>query len=266
MNPQEDGEIDADCNCLRLPYSDGASFSGYRADPWPVPESLAAGVPANATVTFRGIKNFDAALDFALVHGLRNATEFVLSGPSAGGLATFLHADRAARRVRAEAPMCKKVAAAPEVGYFLDHDNFRHTAGGQPNSAAWAVPGTGANFTTWMRYIYSMQNLTFGADGALSEACRVKHPEEPWFCFMSPHMQDVVATPFFMFNSKYDAPPNHIVCQNFPILLGITCACAGAQTMPSSIGSVRCWPFNIYADTPSLNKWTHTEDTMHGSC
>ena len=32
-----------------------------------------------------------------------------------------------------------------------------------------------------------------------------KHPDEPGLCFMSPHMQDVIKTPFFMFNSKYDA-------------------------------------------------------------
>ena len=57
----------------------------------------------------------------------------------------------------------------------------------------------------WMRYIYKMQNLTFGEDGGLTKACQEKHPDEPGLCFMSPHMQDVIKTPFFMFNSKYDA-------------------------------------------------------------
>jgi hypothetical protein len=56
-----------------------------------------------------------------------------------------------------------------------------------------------------MRYIYKMQNLTFGSDGGLTKACEEKHPDEPCLCFMSPHMQDVIKTPFFMFNSKYDA-------------------------------------------------------------
>jgi len=50
-----------------------------------------------------------------------------------------------------------------------------------------------------------MQNLTFGSDGGLMEACQTKHADEPWLCFMSPHMNDVIETPFFMFNSKYDA-------------------------------------------------------------
>merc|ERR1719277_2969390 len=55
-----------------------------------------------------------------------------------------------------------------------------------------------------MKYIYAMQNLTFGVDGGLMKECEAKHKDEPWLCFMSPHMQDVIETPFFMFNSKYD--------------------------------------------------------------
>lgn len=48
-----------DCNCLRLPYLDGASFSGFREKPWPVPNST-------ETLHFRGIKNFDAAGEHCL--------------------------------------------------------------------------------------------------------------------------------------------------------------------------------------------------------
>merc|ERR1712232_1375046 len=37
-------------------------------------------------------------------------------------------------------------------------------------------------------------------------------PENPHYCFMSPHMQSFIQTPFFMFNSKYDAwQLNHIL-------------------------------------------------------
>lgn len=74
--------------------------------------------------------------------------------------------------------------------------NTGHTTG-VPNTPTWNQ----ANYTTWMKYIYTMQNLTFGADGGLTEACETKHPDEPGLCFMSPHMQDTIKTPFFMFNS-----------------------------------------------------------------
>ena len=109
MNPNEDGTIDTDCNCIHLPYSDGASFSGYRAEAWPVPEDHDAGVPANATVYFRGIKNFDGILDFAVANGMADASELVVTGGSAGGLSTFLHTDRAAARVH----------ESTKVGYFV---------------------------------------------------------------------------------------------------------------------------------------------------
>lgn len=105
----------------------------------------------------------------AMKNGLTKATEFVLTGGSAGGLSTFLHADRVAARLEAEAPDCKLIRAAPVksyatalpcrcvpfpfgmsphfaaprlrrkmqvVGYFLDHGNFKNTTG-QPNTPNW---------------------------------------------------------------------------------------------------------------------------------
>eukprot|EP00041_Stephanoeca_diplocostata_P011445 m.189921 g.189921 ORF g.189921 m.189921 type:complete len:414 (+) comp18538_c0_seq5:231-1472(+) len=182
MNVNEDGSLDDTCNCLYMPYGDGASFSGFRRDVWPV--------PGGGNLTFRGIKNFDATMDYAFAHGLTKATEFVLTGGSAGGLSTFLHADRIADRLRKEAPQCKDIIAAPVVGYFLDHGNYAHTNN---------------TYTNWMKYIYHMQNLTFGSDGALLPACKAAFPDAPHYCFMSPHMQQFIQTPFFMFNSKYDA-------------------------------------------------------------
>ena len=196
MNTKDDpAGLDADCNCLYMPYGDGASFSGYRAEPWPVPGTNTTENPEGETLTFRGIKNIDATVAWALKNGLKDATEFVLTGGSAGGLSTFLHADRVGAKVEAAAPACKKIRAAPVVGYFLDHDNFAHdSASAVPNTPSW----NHANYTKWMRYIYKMQNMTFGEDGGLTKACEEKHPGEPGLCFMSPHMQDVIKTPFFM--------------------------------------------------------------------
>ena len=195
MNVKDDASaddplpLDNDCNCLYMPYGDGASFSGFRAERWPVPPWL--GGNGTQKLTFRGLKNFDATVAAALKLGLSGATDFVLTGGSAGGLSTFLHADRIAAVLRAEAPSAK-VRAAPVVGYFLDHANYKHT---------------NESYTNRMKYIYSMQNLTFGADGGLMEACSRVYPsaDEQFYCFMSPHAQKVIQTPFFVFNSKFDA-------------------------------------------------------------
>jgi len=184
MNVLEDGSMDGNCNCIFMPYGDGASFSGFRPEAWPVPSNT------SQKLYFRGIKNFDATIDFAFENGLDKATEFVLTGGSAGGLSTFLHADRVAERLAKDAPDCNHVRAAPEVGYFLDHDNFQHDE---------------KNYTAEMKYIHNMQNLTSGADGGLLPVCEKAYPENKHYCFMSPHMEQFIQTPFFMFNSKYDS-------------------------------------------------------------
>jgi hypothetical protein len=186
------GGLDPDCNCVYLKYGDGASFAGYRREPWPVPGT-------NATLTFRGIKNLDAGVQWALDHGMSSATELVVGGSSAGGLSVFLHADRIAAAARKRAPLLKQVTAAPDVGFFIDHDNFAHSTG-SPNKPSWGA----ANFTAQMLYIASMQNMTFGPDGGLSPACQVLHPDEPLLCFMAPYVAPTVQTPAFMFNSRFD--------------------------------------------------------------
>ena len=178
---EDEDPIDHDCNCIYSPYCDGASFAGYREAPWPVPDS-----PGQA-LTFRGIKNFDALMDATLERMGGTAEELVLTGGSAGGLSTFLHLDRAAKRFD---PKKTRVTGAPVVGYFLDHDDFFKDEN---------------NYTAWMKYIYGMQNLTSGPDGGLSEACVEANPEDPHYCFMSPHENPFIETPFFVFNSKFDA-------------------------------------------------------------
>ena len=167
-----------------MPYGDGASFSGYRSEPWPVPSH------PGRSLTFRGMTNFDQTFAYLFANlGLQNATQFVLTGGSAGGLSTFLHLDRAAAFLRERAPLVTSIKGAPVVGYFLDHANFAHSSN---------------NYTAWMQYIVSMQNVT-AQGGALNQACVDDHKEEPWMCFMAPHMQAYIQTPWYMFNSKFDS-------------------------------------------------------------
>ena len=88
------------CNCIMLPYLDGASFSGYREKPWAVPGM------AGKHLYFRGARNLDATLDYAFAHlGLRTATELVLTGGSAG---TFF---------------CTLPSRCPPAGLRLQFDN-----------------------------------------------------------------------------------------------------------------------------------------------
>jgi len=179
-SPDDLSPLDDECNCLYLPYGDGASFSGYLAEPLEMPGT-------EEKIYFRGIRNLYAGLAFAKENGFDDATDVVVTGDSAGGLSTFLHTDKIAAMTEAQ------VIGAPVVGYFLDHDDYNHTD---------------ANYTAQMKYIYSMQNLTFGSDGysGLTPACQEAFGDDsPHYCFMSPHMHPYISTPYYVFNSRFDS-------------------------------------------------------------
>lgn len=217
----EHGVQQEDCNCAYMPYGDGASFSGFREDPWPVEDwppfdNSTYKVPPGTALHFRGIRNLDATIDFLLSMGMDKATEVRVTGGSAGGLSTFLHMDRIAARVHAVSPHAR-VTGHPVVGYFLDHDNEAHDEF--------------HTYPLWMSYIYTMQNLTSACvaaartpllrrehltlltlrlrrrpDGGLMRTCTEHYLEKDHYkCFMAPHVQQFVETPYFMYNSKFDA-------------------------------------------------------------
>lgn len=67
----------------------------------------------NQTIYFRGRRILETIFDeLATTANLGAATEFILSGCSAGGLSTFLHADR----VQSWLPAGVKFGAVPESG------------------------------------------------------------------------------------------------------------------------------------------------------
>lgn len=218
------------CNSAFLPYGDGASFSGYRKEAfpvsqWPPFDNGTYHVPPGSQLWFRGIRNLDATLDALFERGLGKCTELVVTGGSAGGLSTFLHMDRIASRVHAVNPHCK-VRGMPVVGYFLDHDNEVKSSN---------------NYTAWMRYITHMQNLTTAtgaastSGGGLMPAC-VQHYApmgETYKCFMAPYAQAFVQTPYFMLNSRFDAWQMENILQSpcEPHKQGHTCTATEAKAV-----------------------------------
>lgn len=101
-------------NAVYMKYCDGGSFSGN-----------------NETVTnynghnlyFRGFRNLHAIFnDLYENRGLNKATDVVVSGCSAGGLATYLHVDW----WRARLPHKAMVVGLPDSGFFLDYESPMH--------------------------------------------------------------------------------------------------------------------------------------------
>ena len=164
----------ANANHVHIMYCDGGSFSGDKSEP----------IDVNGTkLFFRGRRILDAVLDFLKVdHGLAMATEVLLSGGSAGGLSTFLHADY----VRSQFGQEVMFGAAPVSGFFLLHDTAQ-----------------GLNvYPARMQYVYDMMN----SSGAVNQRCRATvAPAEAWKCIFANYSYAHTQTPMFPLQSSVDA-------------------------------------------------------------
>ncbi|PNY15324.1 pectin acetylesterase [Trifolium pratense] len=90
-------------NRIKVRYCDGASFSGDSQN-------------EAAKLQFRGQKIWLAAMEELLSKGMKNANQALLSGCSAGGLASILHCDE----FRTLLPKSTKVKCLSDAGFFLD--------------------------------------------------------------------------------------------------------------------------------------------------
>lgn len=129
VDSKNDGFLSGNCTInspfcsfirVRLNYCDGNLFSGARADP--IPHSLPDS-NASKLLYFRGTQIREAALHY-LYHKVMaripgGVSSFIVSGDSAGGLATFMHADEMVAQIQSLAGgALKKVAAVPLSGFF----------------------------------------------------------------------------------------------------------------------------------------------------
>jgi hypothetical protein len=120
---------------------------------------------------------------------LAAAPRLLLSGSSAGGLTTYLHADAIAAAVRAVNPGVD-VRAVPEVGFFID------------GASIWS----GAHIMTGVfSRVAAFQNVTAGAPEHVNAACVAGTPAaERWRCFMAQFTLPFMTTPTFIVNSMVD--------------------------------------------------------------
>jgi len=161
-------------NHVMFAYCDGASFTGSVDDP----------VEVNGKkIYFRGLRNLQAIIqDLAKKHGLNKATQVLVSGCSAGGLATFIHGDRIAEML----PLTvQRYKIAPMSGMFLDHDNVL----GEPV------------YDQQMKSVFAMQNSSFGVD---SQCLVSKSPMYMYQCLFAPETASYTSSPMFVLNSMYD--------------------------------------------------------------
>ncbi|XP_065184018.1 uncharacterized protein LOC135814776 [Sycon ciliatum] len=162
-----------DYNVVYMPYCDGGSFSGNREKPL---------VVNGTSLYMRGKRILDAVFD-TFSEQLGEAEELILTGCSAGGLATYLHADYPVETKRI--PSTCKYAVLADAGYFID---------------GLSQNGQRAERTR-MLYVVQSQNLTSGMNqkcvAAMSEA-------DQWKCFFAQYSVPYISSPIFALQSLYD--------------------------------------------------------------
>ncbi|TYJ09089.1 hypothetical protein E1A91_A11G117100v1 [Gossypium mustelinum] len=153
-------------NRVKLRYCDGASFSGEGQN------------EANQ-LYFRGQRIWSTAMEELMAKGMRNAEQALLSGCSAGGLASILHCDE----FKDLFPSTTKVKCLSDAGLFLDATNM---AGGHT-----------------LRDMYRGMVTLQGVQKNLPNTCTSQM--DPTSCFFPQNLIANIQTPLFLLNAAYDA-------------------------------------------------------------
>lgn len=163
--PQENPDF-FNWNRVKIRYCDGASFTGDSED-------------KAHNLQFRGQKIWLAAIDELMGKGMRYAKQALLSGCSAGGLASILHCDEFGRLFSRNT----KVKCFADAGMFMD---ARDVSGGHT-----------------LRDMYRGVVTLQGAGKNLPRSCR--NHLDPTSCFFPQNVITGLRTPMFLLNTAYDS-------------------------------------------------------------
>merc|ERR1712130_686115 len=151
-------------NAVLLMYCDGASWIGNMKDPV-------------SGLYFRGWQSLQAIMtDLLKNHDLDKATEILIGGDSAGGLATFSHIDYMADRIHSSGSKAM-ILGIPDSGFWPDEP-----------------------FSMNFRNMFKMQNGTAG----LHSDCKVKNPSNPTVCLYPQYFASLIKTPLWLIQSIFD--------------------------------------------------------------
>ncbi|ERN02080.1 pectin acetylesterase 12 [Amborella trichopoda] len=153
-------------NRVKVRYCDGASFSGE-------------GENQAANLIFRGQRIFETAVEELMAKGMRYANQALLSGCSAGGLASIIHCDE----FRDLMPRNTKVKCLSDAGLFLD-----------------AVDISGGHFLqSFFHGVVTLQDV----QKSLPFHCTSRL--DPTSCFFPQNLISNIRTPLFILNAAYDS-------------------------------------------------------------
>ncbi|XP_042428825.1 pectin acetylesterase 8-like isoform X1 [Zingiber officinale] len=155
-------------NKVKIRYCDGSSFTGDVDE-----------VDPATNLYFRGAKVWLAVIEELLEKGMNKAEKALLSGCSAGGLASILHCDRFHDLV----PENATVKCLSDAGFFI---NTKDISGAESIAS-----------------YYSNVVGTHGSAKNLPSSCTARMT--PSMCFFPQYVVPEMRTPLFILNAAYDA-------------------------------------------------------------
>ena len=175
-------------NKVYMKYCDGDSFSGARDEPMVVEGG------AVSPIYFRGHAILMETLETLVSNttfGMGTATELVLSGCSAGGLATYLHVDLVGEWAEAKLPKLEKYGAIPVSGFFLEH--------------ATVTGPEHAVYPNQMAKVFEMANASRGVDQGCIAHYKAADPSLLWRCNFAHGSYAFTDRPVFSLDSSFDS-------------------------------------------------------------
>jgi len=171
-------------NRVYMKYCDGNSFSGNRAEPLVVKGLDGKDKP----LYFRGKRIIDAVLETLMnKYGLSTAENVLLTGCSAGGLATYLHTDYVRESLIGLGVTLKRYKSAPISGFFLLHKT---------------VDGKDV-YPEEMQEIFKLANSTAGVNRYCAAA--MAGSDKMWMCNFAQFAYYYTKAPIFPLNSAFDS-------------------------------------------------------------
>ncbi|XP_038982867.1 pectin acetylesterase 8-like isoform X3 [Phoenix dactylifera] len=198
-------------NKVKIRYCDGSSFTG----------DIEAVNPAT-NLHFRGARVWRAIMDELLAKGMNKAQNALLSGCSAGGLASILHCDSFHDLLPAGA----RVKCFSDAGYFIDAyahilcfhvricSLYQRTTPGyrtllikkkkSEHDILWQYyDRKDVSGKETIKDFYNQVVTTHGSAKNLPSSCTSRFP--PSLCFFPQYVVQNMRTPLFILNAAYDA-------------------------------------------------------------
>lgn len=187
-------------NMVWMRYCDGGSFSGN-----------------NETVTtykskqlfFRGKRVREAVYDSLIQeYGLGHATDAVISGCSAGGLATFIHTDQWCDALKRDADSHAgvKCVGMPDSGFFLDYQYPGNTTQATTAVGASQLGNTpSGTYHSGLKWLFSAMNTTSGLNQDCVASKVGLDDDHAYLCQFAEHTSVFTHTPLFPLQSEYDS-------------------------------------------------------------